>query len=512
MTSVTPADPESADAGPWELPASPAAGIHTQRLAGLGFNQAAPEAVLLRLLEHDRDVLDFLWRTDLLPARVIEAALAQPSWQVRGHLLETFATLSPRQWAGLLEGPTAETRRRRLIVELCAERGIHLPGDLAERTTHDPSPPVRAAAADLPGVSAARLATLTADPEPMVRAAAAPHAWATLDDAGRQALLADAAPRVRAAALLRLHQDDPMPVAVLDELTGSERSISGACALSPESFQRLTEHDPSLRRTLADNPHLSAGQIATLATDTDPWVRLRISVRPGLTEAQRTAIPLGISELTNSRTLPWVAALHHDQAAMRRLAHSCHPFIRRSVARAPHLPADVVAHLARDPDRAVHLFLAESCHDATPDVLLSVAAWWSGSLSHVDRPRSHPNFPRNGLLRFADEPNPLLRRLALDDPASDADLAEMFASDPDEMVRSRAAADPRLSSRTLERLLEDPDMRSIAAHNPAVPPRRLIELLCDAGTARAAAANPSIPLTVMHRMIDDAEAAEPLSP
>ena len=94
MTSVKPGDPERADAGPWELPAGPAAGIHVRRLAGLGFNRAAPEAVLLRLLEHDRDVLDFLWRTDHLPATVVEAALAQPRWQVRAHLLETGVAFS----------------------------------------------------------------------------------------------------------------------------------------------------------------------------------------------------------------------------------------------------------------------------------------------------------------------------------------------------------------------------------------------------------------------------------
>ena len=499
MTGVT---------GPWELPPNPPPGVHERRLTWLGLNRAAPDAVLIRLLDRaGRDVLDFLWRTDL-PAAVVEAALAHPRWPVRGHLLEDFGKLSSRQWAGLLEGPTAEQRRRLLIVTLCAERGTRLPGDLAERTTFDPSPAVRAAAADLIGVSAGRLSALTADPDPTVRAAAVPHAWAMLESARRQALLADPAPPVRIAALLGLHQDEPMPVAVLEELAGRERDIAANCALSAEAFDRLREHDAPIRRALADNRFLAAEQVAVLARDPDPRVQLRVSVRPELTETQRAAIPLEISDLTQSHTLPWVAALHGDETAMRRLARSCHPFIRRSVARAPRLPADVVARLARDPDRVVHLFLAESCDDATPEVLLSVAAWWSGSLSHPDRPRSHPNFPRTGLLRFAGEPSPLLRRLALDDPASDAALVEKFADDPDEMVRARAAADPRLTPEALERLLADPQTRTIAARNPAVPRHQLIEMLCDAGTARAAAANPGIPVSLMHRMIDDAAAAE----
>jgi hypothetical protein len=40
------------------------------------------------------------------------------------------------------------------------------------------------------------------------------------------------------------------------------------------------------------------------------------------------------------------------------------------------------------------------------EVLLEVAAWWDGSLSFPGRPRNHPNFPRDGLLRFAAESNP----------------------------------------------------------------------------------------------------------
>ncbi|MGW2426565.1 hypothetical protein ACWC0C_46735 [Streptomyces sp. NPDC001709] len=110
-----------------------------------------------------------------------------------------------------------------------------------------------------------------------------------------------------------------------------------------------------------------------------------------------------------SHTLPWVEDLHGDAHAMRRLAASSHPLVRRSVARARHLPPDVVARLARDEDRVVRLFLAESCQDAPADMLLEVWRWWDGSFSHPDRPRSHPNFPRTGLLRYTTDPSGRMR-------------------------------------------------------------------------------------------------------
>lgn len=134
----------------------------------------------------------------------------------------------------------------------------------------------------------------------------------------------------------------------------------------------------------------------------------------------------------------WIGALHQNAEAMRQLAASPKLLVRRSVARAVHLPEDVAALLASDEDRVVHLLLAESCDDAPPEMLLEVASWWDGSLSFPGRPRNHPNFPRDGLLRFADDPNPRLRALALDDPASTSDLVEQLSLDPDQTVRMAA--------------------------------------------------------------------------
>ncbi|MEZ0115292.1 hypothetical protein ABH920_009327 [Catenulispora sp. EB89] len=168
---------------------------------------------------------------------------------------------------------------------------------------------------------------------------------------------------------------------------------------------------------------------------------------------------------------------------MRQLAASPKLVVRRSVARARHLPPDVLDRLARDEDRVVHLFLAESCDDTPAETLLSVWTWWSGSFTFPGRPRNHPNFPKDGLLRFVDDPDPRLRLLALTDKASTPELVDRFADDPDPQVRNAAAVDPRIS------------------------PAALVRLLLDGRHARAAAQNPAIPVAVMHGMIELARRA-----
>lgn len=200
----------------------------------------------------------------------------------------------------------------------------------------------------------------------------------------------------------------------------------------------------------------------------------------------------------------WIGALHADAEAMRQLAHCPKLLVRRSVARAPRLPADVVALLARDEDSAVRLFLAESCDDAPPEMLLEVAAWWNGSLSFPGRPRNHPNFPRDGLLRFAADPNPLLRQLALDDPDSTVALVERFSRDPDTAVRRSAAQDQRLTPGAARRLAADRDqgVRWRACINPVLPEDELVSLLLDRQDAEMAAYNPAIPAAVMLHMLE----------
>ncbi|MEV6147418.1 hypothetical protein [Streptomyces sp. NPDC051992] len=317
-----------------------------------------------------------------------------------------------------------------------------------------------------------------------------------------------------------LYRDD-LPAGVRDAaVVHPSRTVRGMAAesgrLSPAQWCRLLAATPesAFREALAE---LAAEQTAQRAAHPESGIRIGNEPAPD-SESRPPSSPAEIMAM--AATVPdiapedityavwWIAALHDDADAMRRLAVSPNLRIRRSVARAPHLPPDVVELLAHDEDRVVRLFLTESCDDAPAYLLLEVWSWWSGSFSFPGRPRNHPNFPRHDLLRFAEDPQPRIRLLALDDPASSASLVEWFSRDPDAQVRSRAADDPRLSPESAARLAHDADhhVRRSARQNPALPPKALIPLLLDEHSAEDAAQNPSIPTPVMHRMISPAAA------
>lgn len=308
-----------------------------------------------------------------------------------------------------------------------------------------------------------------------------------------------------------LYRDD-LPAGVLDAaIVHPDRNIRALAAesgrLSSAQWGRLLAATPASARrdVLAE---LAAEQIAFRASGS----RIGVSQAPDRTSrppsspAEIEAMAAAVRDIdTNDRSYAvwWIAALHADADAMRQLAVSPNLWIRRSVARSPRLPSDVVNLLAHDEDRIVRLFLTESCEDAPADLLLEVWRWWPGSLSFPGRPRNHPNFPRHALLRFADDPEPRMRLLALDDPASDTVLVERFSHDPDARVRGSAAADHRLSPESAVRLACDADetVRWTAWCNPVLPPAFLVSLILDEHSAQYAARNPAIPAAVMHRMV-----------
>ncbi|MCZ1005956.1 hypothetical protein [Streptomyces lydicus] len=294
-----------------------------------------------------------------------------------------------------------------------------------------------------------------------------------------------------------------MPPSVFASENLQERALE-SCRLERGLAENLARHgEPARRRALAGNPYLEPDLVERLATDPDEDVRSVVAIRPDLSEEQRADIRINVDPSGHRSPLHWVVALHDDPDAMRRLAASSHPLVRRSVARARHLPPDVVERLARDEDRVVRLFLAESCDDAPADMLLGVWQWWTGSLSFPDRPHSHPDFPRRDLLRYADDANPRMRQLALDDPESTTELVERFSRDTAAEVRLRAATDPRLTVASAVRMLDDPRerVRHAAAMHPQLPASVLVQLLRDRDIAQAAARHPALPVEVMERML-----------
>ncbi|MBC9713069.1 PE-PGRS family protein [Streptomyces sp. TRM66268-LWL] len=468
---------------------------------GLLHNPSLPEDLRLGLVLHTRR-----FHGRALPAKLIDELIAHPDWKVRCGLVDLGSDqLTPSQWSRLVLAEEDDRHRWALVGIAVEHRATFVPAAY-ERLAADPVPRVRAETAALTGLPAAVARTLLADPEPRVRECACAAAWPNLDSEERRALLADPAPGVRAAARRLHHREHPVSRAVFEsgELGDPARVVEDS-VLEPDLADHLSRHpDADLRRALAASPQLSQEVIAVLAEDPDSSVRSILALRPDLTEPQRAAISYAFAPAGHYSTLPWVHALHDDAEAMRRLAASTHPLVRRSVARARRLPPDVVDRLAHDEDRVVHLFLAESCDDAPPWMLLQVWLWWNGSLSSPGRPRTHPAFPRTDLLHYAEDPHPRLRQLALDDPESTPDLVERFTLDPHHEVRCRAAADPRLSRLGAVRLLDDPDgsVRRAATRSPRLPAHVLVSLLRDPETAEDAALNPAIPAGIIRRMAE----------
>ncbi|WP_327352265.1 PE-PGRS family protein [Streptomyces sp. NBC_01304] len=468
---------------------------------GLPYNAALPDDLKLDLVIRTQR---FYGRQ--LPADLIDQLLVHPDWKMRSGVVDTGSNqLTPEQWSRLVLAEEGD-RRRWVLVSVAVDYRATFTSAAYERLAADPVPRVRAETASLTGLPTALARALVTDPEPHVRQRACAAAWPDLDADERRALFTDADSGVRAAARRLHHREHPVPLAVFEsgDLGDAARIVTDS-VLEPELARHLSRHpDAALRRALADNLHLTPALIAVLAEDPKPSVRSTLALRPDISEAQRATISYDFDPSGHYHTLPWVHALHDDPEAMRRLSASPHPLIRRSAARARHLPPDVVDRLAHDKDRVVHLFLAESCDDAPPWMLLQVWHWWNGSLSSPGRPRTHPNFPRTDLLKYADDPNPRLRQLALDDPDSTPELVERFTHDPHHEVRFRAADDPRLSRLGAIRLLDDPNrsVRWAATQSPRLPARVLVTLLRERHTAEHAAQNTAIPPCIIRRMAE----------
>ncbi|MGW6057394.1 PE-PGRS family protein [Streptomyces sp. NPDC055189] len=477
--------------------ATPSAEVRGAWAHGLARNPAAPDDVragLLGLSHH------LLWQR--VPNAVVEAAMAHPDWKVRSLLAEVHPYLTTDQWSRLIMAEP-DTRRRWLLTLIAADRRAELSDSAYRQLAAEPSAQIREEAARLPALPDQLLAALAADPEPRVRAAVCSAAWPRLNSPARQALLDDPDRKIRTTALLWHHRELPLSRAVFDagELTDG---AAETCRLERDLAEHLARRgELGQRRFLARNPHLDPDLVALLARDPEECVRYEVALRPDLTEEQRAAIPITFDRGVRAHALSWVEELHHDPAAMRRLAASTHPLVRRSVARARHLPPDVVERLAGDEDRVVQLFLAESCDDAPAEMLLRVWEWWTGSLTVPDRPHGHPNFPRSDLLRYADDANPRMRRLAMDDPESKPELVERLSRDPSEEVRYRAVTDPRLTIASAIRLLDDAHeyVRGAAARHPELPARVLVRLLGERDTAQDAARHPALPVGVMRQML-----------
>ncbi|MFD8141485.1 hypothetical protein [Streptomyces sp. NPDC059708] len=299
------------------------------------------------------------------------------------------------------------------------------------------------------------------DEDAGVRATAVtPDLWPRFPVAVRERLLADPAPEVR-EALAKM-------------LPGPQRHLGPP----PSAEARIQDPDPAVRRSVAEDPRAPAALALRLSRDPDDAVRLALSMREDLTEAQRSAIAYVVP---HGYHVPprWIVERGHEPEIARRAAASGHVLLRRSIAMQRHLPSDVVERLADDEDFFVRLTLCQYSDQAPHELVVEMYAHWHGLM--WSGLRFHPNFARPGLARYVDHPNPRLRHAALDDPDGGPDLVMQLIDDPD--VGCRALRDPRLPSDELLRRLALPGSARDAAANPALPPETMHRLLDLAGVA-----------------------------
>ncbi|AQT70997.1 hypothetical protein [Streptomyces sp. fd1-xmd] len=456
----------------------------TRQLCALAVNTAAPADVLLRLLgQEDECARRPVPKRAVLPQEVIEAILVHPDRQVRKAFAEN-ADADPEQRARLVDDPSKSVHLSLAVGPMTYREPVPpLPDWAYERLLKHPEALVRQELFSWGGRPPAHVLVGLADHEdPLFRLAACRYAWHDLPDAARQRLLHDDDREVRLAAAEQVCPEDEERTAwLIGELDGSwpAAEILRTGRLPRELAERLVAEGDRLRE-LAGNPSLPPDLVARLAVDPDPAVRLVVSARPELSEADRAAIDYTVDPEARLGTLEWVWERREDADLLRQCARSAHTWLRRSAAVCPGLPADAVELLADDEDFAVRLLLAEF-HPAPPPELL-LGLYLGGTRRAVGMLTARPGFPFAGLAaRFGDSPDPERRMLALHDPGLDPELLDRLSRDPG--TRNAAARHPRLPVARIRELLADPDERTAAAAatNPALPPEDMRRILDRAG-------------------------------
>ncbi|WP_433328247.1 hypothetical protein [Spirillospora sp. CA-294931] len=420
-------------------------------IEGLSRNPAAPDDVVLRLLSVN--AIDFSTRK-AWSDEVAEVALNHADPKVRRH----FAIFGGDQRFRLAGDPDVEVRR---ALAACFELGKQLPEEVLE--------------------------VLADDPDDYVRWDVACHP--NLPRQSQVKLLSDPVDGVRAAAHQRFEEADRPP--------GGWTPIT-----SEEADLLVRSENAEVRERAAFNPLLPIEAVRGLARDPEFRVRLAASTHPALAEEERAAIDVEIDPGIRYHLPEWTLLLRLDTVELRRLATSAHVLIRRGLARRKDLPQDVKERFAADEDFAVRLLLAENHDDVPVELLLEIWRDWEG----LSQRRIRERIPRQGLRRYADDPHPRMRALALDDPHTPPELVDRLSRDEEPWVRWCALRDPRLPARRVVELLNDanPNLHRDAAADPRLPPSCLLEALEQPRLAAAAARNPTLPTHVMHNLLDRA--------
>jgi hypothetical protein len=445
------------------------------QLSGLGRNPAAPRDVLVRLAAHKAGRHGISLRRGRLEDAVVEALLTHGDDVTAVGLHGD--RISPEMRRRIAEHPDPAIRNAftdfvRDMVDRKVQIGID---DLEEAygqprmmLASAPSPSLRAAVArawyDRP---LAVQVELLADPDPQVRAAATEHRQPGVPPEWRERCLADPAVRVNVARYV---------------------------PLTPEQFAQLMHsEEDEVYQAVARNPHLSAEMVVRLLDIDDPLVRVAAAQSRhvdaetrdrlyALVEAERAdgSIEAEVALSWNFAEPGWLREaplnermtyLDCQYTTFRRVLASCHD-----------LPEEAWRRLDNDPELVVRRTAARRPN--TPPEVLEGLVRAHGDVLHI-RPLlvDHPNFPRHMLRTFIDEPNPNVRYLALQDPELPVPDLQQLAAAAEPFLRRGVARHPSITDALLEQLLSDPDPQVVddAAANSTLRPTQMYRILTAAG-------------------------------
>ncbi|MCF3184155.1 hypothetical protein IPZ70_30030 [Streptomyces polychromogenes] len=365
----------------------------------------------------------------------------------------------------------------------------------------DPDAAVRIALAQNPGLSPELTTRLGADTDPAVREAVARREEAPAEDL-RRALLADPEAKVRVAACRHRPPADLHGALLADPAT--RHHVVPFLDLDPETAEQLAaDPDDRVRERLAGHPCLPAELRAVLARDADPGVRGKVFERADATPQERAAIFASLTagavryaedprdscdeDFLCDAMLTCLDLMPYPWAEPDPLPYAGSPYagLRCAAARSTALPAGARARLLADDDPRVRFLALAGLAEVDLAVAEELDRRQGRTVKHGGRPADCVTFPPETLRRFATDPDPWMRVLALRDPDLPDEMLERLAADQEESVRCATAEHPRVPVEALLRLLGDTDEEVV----------------------EAAAASPLLPVEVMRAVLDRADAA-----